>query len=361
MLEIKVMTEDDEQHVRVTSSKLAELVRRTREGDGDRRSLLIQRIPDLPDVFIQVRRGPEAHFDVEYREGPRPMLQQEARFTDAESVARLLTGWAQGEDEWRAGGQWTPVDLGPEPGPVPELDDGVRQELERLVRQQLIAGYSTRSRLVERVRDHFRVTGDGLEAADGGEDGGESSRDGSGTSGADDPRGAGEVPDGEPAGSAGASDRREGGRRGSAVVVTTGQAESLVNRLWLERVAEQSEWEGETDPERLARAFAALDASGITARENFACCHSCGQAEIGGAGSPTARGFVYFHAQTAEQASERGLLLHYGGFDSSADTTRAIGREVVSALTEVGLATDWNDDPSKAIEVPLEWRRRLVG
>ena len=42
-----------------------------------------------------------------------------------------------------------------------------------------------------------------------------------------------------------------------------------MDRLWGERLAEQAGWEGETDPERLTRAFAALDAAGITARENL--------------------------------------------------------------------------------------------
>ncbi|GAA3642822.1 hypothetical protein GCM10022267_31820 [Lentzea roselyniae] len=41
---------------------------------------------------------------------------------------------------------------------------------------------------------------------------------------------------------------------------------------------------GETDPERLTRAFAALREAGITARENFTCCRSCGESEIGGEG-----------------------------------------------------------------------------
>ncbi|MET8299291.1 hypothetical protein ABZW02_35635, partial [Streptomyces sp. NPDC005180] len=44
----------------------------------------------------------------------------------------------------------------------------------------------------------------------------------------------------------------------------TQQARQLVDRMWLERVAEQAGWEGETDPERLTRAFEALETAGIT-------------------------------------------------------------------------------------------------
>lgn len=36
------------------------------------------------------------------------------------------------------------------------------------------------------------------------------------------------------------------------------EAAALADRMWLERVPEQAEWEGETDPERLVRAFTAL-------------------------------------------------------------------------------------------------------
>lgn len=85
--------------------------------------------------------------------------------------------------------------------------------------------------------------------------------------------------------------------------VSRAQAEHLVDRLWRERLAEQAHWVGETDPERLARAFASLDAAGITARENFACCRNCGLAEIRAAGREDARGFVFFHSQCTEGAA----------------------------------------------------------
>jgi hypothetical protein len=133
--------------------------------------------------------------------------------------------------------------------------------------------------------------------------------------------------------------------------------------MWLERVAEQAGWEGETDPERLTRAFAALESRAITARENFACCRNCGQAEIGSAGSPGARGFVYFHTQCTDSAAAGyGLTLLYGGFDGSPETTAAIGHEVVAALADVGLTVEWDGDPARGLTVtPLDWRKRLVG
>jgi uncharacterized protein DUF6891 len=121
--------------------------------------------------------------------------------------------------------------------------------------------------------------------------------------------------------------------------------------------------QGETDPERLTRAFTALQETGITARENFTCCRSCGQSKIGGEGEPDARGFVYFHAQCTDRAAAgHGLTLLYGGFDGSSETTAAIGHEVVAALEAADLHAEWDHDPDRAITViPLDWRRRLVG
>lgn len=96
-----------------------------------------------------------------------------------------------------------------------------------------------------------------------------------------------------------------------------------------------------TDPERLTAAFRALEASGITARENFTCCRGCGMAEIG-AEREDARGFVFFHAQVVEHAG--------------------VGHEVVAALDAAGLSTQWDGSPGTSIGVtPLDWRRRLEG
>lgn len=145
--------------------------------------------------------------------------------------------------------------------------------------------------------------------------------------------------------------------------VSPAQARQLVDRMWRERVAQQAAWEGETDPERLSRAFTALEVAGITARENFTCCRTCGTAEIRDAGAADARGFVYFHSQGTESAAAgHGLMLLYGGFDGTPGTTAAVGSEVVAALTEAGLSTVWDGDPARAILVtPLDWRKRLTG
>ena len=280
MLEIVVKTENWERHVRVSGGELAGLVRRM-GGDGDR-FLVAQRIPDLPDVFAQVWHKTGGDYTLEHRAGAADRHFQ-AMVDRPEVVIAALTGWARQEDGWDAGLDWSLLDMGPtREVPLLDLDEDEREELEQRVREVLVGGYASRAELAE-LAEEYLVT----------------------------------------------EDRRP---------VSREQAEALADRMWLERVAEQATWRGETDPERLTRAFTALQEAGITARENFTCCRNCGQSEIGGEGGPDARGFVYFHTQCTDSAAAgHGLMLLYGGFDGSSETTAAVGDEVVAALEAAGL------------------------
>jgi hypothetical protein len=305
MLDIVVMTENRERHVGVSAAELAALVRRI-GGDGDR-FLVIQRKPDLPDVFAQVWHEDGGDYTLEHRDSAADRHFQVMVDGSAE-VAAALTGWAVQEPGWDTGLAWSRLDMGPVPEVSPlDLDKEQREELLQRVGVMLAGGYATRAELAE-LAEEYLVT--------------EDSRP-----------------------------------------VSREQAQALADRLWVERVSEQAGWQGETDPERITRAFTALQEAGITARENFACCRSCGQAEIGDAGGPDARGFVYFHSQSTDSAATgQALMLLYGGFDGSSQTTKDVGREVVAALEAAGLSAEWDGDPSRAISVtPLDWRRRLVG
>ncbi|MFD5815802.1 DUF6891 domain-containing protein [Streptomyces sp. NPDC127038] len=305
MLDIVVQTESQERHVRVSADELAGVVRRIGE-DGDR-FLVVQRIPDLPDVFAQVWHKSGGDYTLEYRDGAADRHFQ-AMVDVPEDVIAAITGWARQEAGWDGGLAWSPLDMGPAHEVPPlDLDEDERAELEQRVRLELLGGYASRAELAE-LAEEYLVT----------------------------------------------KERRP---------VSREQAAALADRLWVERVAEQVAWQGETDPERLTRAFASLERAGVTARENFTCCRSCGESEIGGAGAPDARGFVYFHTQCTDSAAAgQGLMLLYGGFDGSSETTASIGREVVTALEAVGLHTEWDRDPGRAITVtPLDWSRRLVG
>jgi hypothetical protein len=300
-LAIKIRTENGETYTGIRPGELRELVHRI-GSDGDN-FLVVQRIPDLPDVFIQVWHETLSDYQLEHRESHERFFRTQVE--DADRVAAAMTGWARGQDGWDSEFPWEPL---PHDAPeeVPELAQEIRAQVEERVRELLCCGYDTRDELVEAAEEYL---------VDG--------------------------------------DHRP---------VSRAQAWELVDRLWLERVAEQETWEGATEPERLTEAFEFLDARGVTAREDFTCCRTCGLTEIG-AEREDARGFVFFHHQGTESAARgHGLMLYYGGFDDSAETTAAVGREVVAALAAVGLPTEWDGSPGTGILLtPLDWRKRLVG
>ncbi|MCI3222155.1 hypothetical protein [Streptomyces sp. NP-1717] len=305
MLDIRVKTANWQEYERISADGLGGLVARI--GGVDDQFLTVDRIPDRPCVFIQVAREGSGKYTLEHRDGsPDAMFGTE--LADAESVARIMVAWARQEPGWDAGVVWEPVELA-SGEPVPELDDTTRREVEEYVRGLIARGYDGREELTEDAEE-WLVDGD-------------------------------ERP------------------------VSAAQAGQIVDRLWLERLDEQAGWVGETDPERITAVFEGLDARGIVARENFACCRGCGLAEIGAEREDpdpaTVRGFVFFHTQCTERvAGGGGLSLYYGGFDGSEETTAAVGREVTAALTGAGLSVEWDGSPGSAIDVHgLDWRKRL--
>ncbi|MFI5931927.1 DUF6891 domain-containing protein [Actinoplanes sp. NPDC051494] len=142
----------------------------------------------------------------------------------------------------------------------------------------------------------------------------------------------------------------------------------IVPRELAAHLAAQQEWPARTDSDRLTDAFNALDLAGIVAREDFACCQSCGTNEIGAeAGKETvARGYVFYHMQDAERAAQGGTLwLAYGSFDAQADDAQAddaqIGEEIAAALRAEGLEVDWTGDAGQRLHVRLRWAKRRYG
>ena len=127
----------------------------------------------------------------------------------------------------------------------------------------------------------------------------------------------------------------------------------------------EREWTEATDCDRLDDAFAALEASGVIARQNFTCCGTCGSTEIWdeigsaeAAGLP-AHGYAFFHMQDTESAAEGyGLYLNYGACTEGEAAALAIGHEIVEQLEAHGLRTEWNGDWGTRIHVALDWKKR---
>ncbi|MCX5196916.1 hypothetical protein OOK31_23975 [Streptomyces sp. NBC_00249] len=306
MQAIRVQTEDGGSYgsyVRPALPLLPGLVERIGE-EGDT-FLVMARLPDDPDDYVQVLREPGGDaYQLEYRDGS-PDRHFQAFVASAAEVVRVMSGWAGREKGWELGPAWERLEFPAEEAPPP-LDPEVEEQLSGIVRGWLRCGYRSRAGLVEDAEDNLVV--------------------------------------------------------GDVRPVSRAQAQELVDRLWRERAAEQGGWLGETDPERLTRAFEALEASGITARENFTCCRSCGLGEIWADGEEDARGFVFFHSQCTEGAAEgHDLYLLYGGFEPDGELTASVGREVTAALDAVGLGWLWDGSAHDAIRVTgLDWRRRLT-
>ncbi|WP_424216623.1 DUF6891 domain-containing protein (plasmid) [Streptomyces sp. BI20] len=305
MLDITVRTEPGRRHVRPTATELDALIRGL--GEEGNRYLVVQRVPDLPEEFTQVWHATDGDWTLEHRAGG-PEHHYTASVADPATILTAMLDWAHHTPDRHTTPAWTLLDLGPTPPPPPPLDLPAEDHtiLVTHLRTLLAAGYVDRAQLAEAAEEYL-VNGDHRP-------------------------------------------------------VTRAQAEALADRLWLQRVAEQTTWEGETDPERLTRAFAALDAAGITARENFTCCRTCGETEIAAEAPENARGFVYFHTQCTESAATgHPLTLLYGTFDNTVTTTTEIGQEITKALTAESLPTTWNGNPNTTLEIPLTWHKKLTG
>ncbi len=141
-------------------------------------------------------------------------------------------------------------------------------------------------------------------------------------------------------------------------------AEEMASEAFAAYVDRQRTWPEVLDADRLIRAFRELDTTGIVARANFACCQSCGTAEIGGEvpDGGRMRGYVFCHRQDVDAAvAGQGLYLSYGAFGDDRSQDAGIGEEVTEALRRHGLTAVWDGDVAVRIDVPMTWRRRRFG
>ncbi len=136
----------------------------------------------------------------------------------------------------------------------------------------------------------------------------------------------------------------------------------MIDSLLEAHYEEQKTW-GETDCDRLDRAFAALEKRGIVARQDFSCCGTCGHYEIWEEMTEESRGYTFYHMQDTDSAAEGyGLYLSYGANAESDEDNQAmikIAWEIVAVLREHGLTVDWDGSPYRRIKISdLDWKRR---
>lgn len=142
-------------------------------------------------------------------------------------------------------------------------------------------------------------------------------------------------------------------------------AEIEVRRAVDAIIAEQSSWPAVTDVDRLDTAFAALEADGIVARQNFSCCGSCGAGEMRDLmkreekKGRTIRGYTFFHMQDTERVAEGdGLYLAFGANAKGRPAAEAVARSIVGALESTGLAVEWDGSCSTRVYVKMDWKKR---
>ncbi|UQA95865.1 DUF6891 domain-containing protein [Streptomyces halobius] len=297
MLPITVKTETGPVLSRPTAAELTTLLGRI--GADDDHFVVVERIPEEAQRFVQTWREGARPFAVEYRDGG-PDQHFRAETTDTGRVVAAFLDWARGVETWRTALDWQPADL----GATPDLDPETRAAAEEQARKGIRSGFRSFHQVVQGVSDAFD-------------------------------------PDSTP--------------------VTPEEARRIVASLWEERLAEQARWPEVTDADRVAEVFAALERQGLTARMNFGCCSRCALSEIDGERAESDHGFVFFHHQDTETvADDGGLSIRYGAYADSGRDSVEVGKAVVAALTEAGLPVEWNGTPRKVIEVtPLDWRKRL--
>lgn len=139
----------------------------------------------------------------------------------------------------------------------------------------------------------------------------------------------------------------------------------LLAEVKAEHFAAQKDWPEKTDCDRLDEIFAALEAGGIIARQNFTCCGTCGSAEIRDEmdevrknGGPV-RGYAFFHMQDAEAAVDgQGLYLNYGATEEGETAALMIAKDIVAQFESHGLKTNWNGRWEQRIGIELDWKKR---
>ena len=137
----------------------------------------------------------------------------------------------------------------------------------------------------------------------------------------------------------------------------------LVDEAFAEHRQLEAHWRGATDPDRLARAFAALERERIVARERFADCHACAKVDLEvladdakARGAPL-KGYAYFTDQDADGVSDsHALTITTGGF---ADNDEAITQRVLAVLRANHLPAQLDDEGNSVVRLEgLDWKKR---
>jgi len=146
------------------------------------------------------------------------------------------------------------------------------------------------------------------------------------------------------------------------------EVENVVDDELAAHQKREAEWKFLTDPDRLSRAFVALEKDKVIARERFSDCRKCGVADMKLLREDLlekgrrADGYVFFTDQDADGVSKAGeLVLEYGSFRDDDEATARIAEKLAQVLRAQGLTVVAETDEEKSsylVLTGLDWKKR---
>ena len=144
--------------------------------------------------------------------------------------------------------------------------------------------------------------------------------------------------------------------------------EKVVEEEFAAHQKREADWKFLTDPDRLGRAFVALEKDKVIARERFSDCRKCGVADMKLLREDLiekgrrADGYVFFTDQDADGVSKAGeLVLEYGSFREDDEATERIAEKIAQVLRSQGLTVVAESDDEKSsylVLTGLDWQKR---
>src|ERR1700712_2821032 len=103
---------------------------------------------------------------------------------------------------------------------------------------------------------------------------------------------------------------------------------------------------------QLSEFFSNLSDRGLTVREHFTCCGSCGSAKIRNLKEKSHIGYCFYHVQCTEGASESGeLYLHWGSHSPEDMDDLIVANAIVDEARACKLDVEWNGFSNKTVKL----------
>lgn len=142
----------------------------------------------------------------------------------------------------------------------------------------------------------------------------------------------------------------------------------LIERTFAAQREAEKTWPAVTDCDKLAAAFAALEAAGVIALHNAGTTQSDGLDDVNelyhdlGAEDSGVEGYCFYHLQDLERAIDgHGLMLAFGAIDGNRTKGVEIGQRICAAVANAGFRTTWDGTVDQRINIDnIVWQRRYT-